>query len=246
MKATAVLFGVILASAALAQQTQGQLTNQRIGDMVLAGVSQSEVIRIIGSASAVNFDLRPNSTDALLNVGVSEDIIKAMSAKENGAAAPIATASLTTTTPKDSEVRPVLVKAVSTVKRSPTISSLSQVRRVYVEKLPNDFDQYLRAEFFKQMPNRIIIVLDKAEADGIITGVDEHDRRIASVVTGRYLGLHDNTTASISMLDGSENVVLWSDEAGDRSLMFSIMRRNGERKVASRIVGKLKKAMRDK
>jgi hypothetical protein len=56
MKATAVLFGVIIAGAVLARQTQGPLTNQRIGDLVLAGVSPSEVIRIIGSAPAVNFE----------------------------------------------------------------------------------------------------------------------------------------------------------------------------------------------
>jgi hypothetical protein len=74
--------------------------------------------------------------------------------------------------------------------------------------------------------------------------VDEHDRRIASTITGRYLGLHDNTTASISVLDSSERLVLWSNEAGDRSLTFPVMHRNGERKVASRMVGKLKKAMK--
>lgn len=76
------VFYLILASAAAGQQTQGQLTNQRIGDMVLAGVSQSEIVRIIGSAPAVNFDLTPSSTDNLLKAGVSEDIVKAMAARE--------------------------------------------------------------------------------------------------------------------------------------------------------------------
>jgi hypothetical protein len=53
---------------------------------VLAGVSQTEIIRIISSAPAVGFDLRPNSNDELLKVGVSEDIIKAMAAREAGLA----------------------------------------------------------------------------------------------------------------------------------------------------------------
>jgi hypothetical protein len=69
-----------------AQQTQGALTNERIGGMVLAGVSQGEIVRIIAAAETVNFDLRPNSTDALLKVGVSDDIIKAMAARESGTA----------------------------------------------------------------------------------------------------------------------------------------------------------------
>ncbi|MGI9073357.1 MAG: hypothetical protein ACR2JB_19075 [Bryobacteraceae bacterium] len=80
---TIVLLG-ILCIPAFTQQAQGPLINSRIGDLVLAGVSQSEIIRIISSAPSVNFDLRPASTDALLKVGVSEDIIKAMAARENG------------------------------------------------------------------------------------------------------------------------------------------------------------------
>ena len=67
-----------------AQQTQGTLTNGRIEDMVLDGVSQSEIIRIISTASGINFDLTPGSTDNLLKLGVSEDIIKAMAERENG------------------------------------------------------------------------------------------------------------------------------------------------------------------
>lgn len=66
----------MLCMPAFTQQAQGPLTNARIGDLVLAGVSQAEIVRIIASAPAVNFDLRPNSTDALLQVGVSEDIIR--------------------------------------------------------------------------------------------------------------------------------------------------------------------------
>jgi hypothetical protein len=83
MKA-AVIVSLLLASVAFGQQAQGQLTNQRIGDMVLAGVSQSEIIRIIASAPTTSFDLRPGSTDTLLKAGVSEDIIEAMEAREAG------------------------------------------------------------------------------------------------------------------------------------------------------------------
>jgi hypothetical protein len=67
--------------------------------MVLARVSQTEIVRIISSAPTVSFDLRPGSTDKLLKVGVSEDIIKAMSAREAGIAttpAPSTTAAIPT------------------------------------------------------------------------------------------------------------------------------------------------------
>jgi hypothetical protein len=55
--------------------------------------------------------------------------------------------------------------------------------------------------------------------------------------------LHDTATGTISLLDGTESNILWSDEAGDRHLLLNIMHRGGERQVAARLVEKLKKAM---
>lgn len=96
---------LILCSLALvcsfAQQTQGPLTNQRIGQLVEAGVTQNEIIRIISSAPNVNFDLRPNSTDELLKAGVSEEIIRAMAARESGTQMPVASAAMPAGTRSD-------------------------------------------------------------------------------------------------------------------------------------------------
>jgi hypothetical protein len=44
-------------------------------------------------------------------------------------------------------------------------------------------------------------------------------------------------------LDKEGKVILWSDEAGDRSLFLGAMKRGGQRKVADRLISKLKKAM---
>jgi hypothetical protein len=121
--------------------------------------------------------------------------------------------------------------------------SLGSVHKIYIDKLPNDLDQYLRAEFFKQMKGRVSIVLEEKDADAILTGVSEEKKGTGAQITGRYLGLHDNATGSLSMVDKERKTILWADEAGDRSLMFGIMKRGGERKVADRLVSKLKKAM---
>jgi hypothetical protein len=122
-------------------------------------------------------------------------------------------------------------------------TGLGAVHKIFIDKLPNDLDQYLRAEFVKQMKKRVVIVLDEKDADAIITGVSEEEKGTGAKITGRYLGLHDITTASLSLVDRDRKVLLWSDEAGDRSLMFSVMHRGGERKVAERLVNKLKKEM---
>jgi hypothetical protein len=41
------------------------------------------------------------------------------------------------------------------------------------------------------------------------------------------LGLHDNATASITLVDPDGTVVLWASEAGDRSLMWCALARRG-------------------
>ncbi len=109
--------------------------------------------------------------------------------------------------------------------------------------MPNDLDQYLRAEIAKQFKGSLTVVLDKNDADGILTGIGDEKKGTGAQITGRYLGLHDNATGTISMLDKQEKSILWTDEAGDRSLLFGAMKRGGQRKVADRLIKKLKKAM---
>jgi hypothetical protein len=121
--------------------------------------------------------------------------------------------------------------------------ALRSVRKIFIEKMPNDMDQYLRAEIAKQFKGRVVVVLKKEDADGILTGVNEAQKGTGAKITGRYLGLHDTANGTLSLLDKTESQILWSDEAGDRNLFFGIAHRGGERKVADRLVAKLKKAM---
>jgi hypothetical protein len=123
------------------------------------------------------------------------------------------------------------------------VTTLSAVKAIYIEKMANDLDQYLRAEFMKQMKGRVTIVLDKDAADAILTGVSEEEKGTGAKITGRYLGLHDTATGTVSLTSKDGKVLIWSDEAGDRSIMFGAFKRGGERKVADRLVSKLKEAM---
>ena len=121
--------------------------------------------------------------------------------------------------------------------------TLRSVHKIFIDKLPNDLDQYVRAELSKQLKGKVTVVLEEKGADGILTGVSEEEKGTGAKITGRYLGLHDLATASLSLLDKERKTILWADEAGDRSLFFSVAHRGGERKVAERLVKKLKKAM---
>lgn len=122
-------------------------------------------------------------------------------------------------------------------------AELKSVQKVFIEKMDNNLDQYLRAEFSKQFKGKVVVVLEAKDADAILAGVGEEQKGTGAKITGRYLGLHDVATGTVSLLDKEGKVILWSDEAGDRSLMFGAMRRGGQRKVAERLVGKLRKAM---
>jgi len=120
---------------------------------------------------------------------------------------------------------------------------LRAVKKVFIEKMDNNLDQYLRAEFSNQFKGRVIVVLDAKDADAILAGVGEEQKGTGAKITGRYLGLHDVATGTVSLLDKEGNVILWSDEAGDRNMWLGPMARGGQRKVADRLVGKLGKAM---
>jgi len=121
--------------------------------------------------------------------------------------------------------------------------ALRSIHKIFIDKMDNNLDQYIRAEFTKQLHGKVTVVLDAADSDAILTGVSEQEKGTGAKITGRYLGLHDVATGTVSLLDKTGKTLLWSEEAGDRSLVFGALKRGGERKVADRLVSKLKKAM---
>ena len=136
----------------------------------------------------------------------------------------------------------ILLSAPIALPQSAPAPTLQNIHKVFIEPMPNNLDLYLRAEFTKQLKNKVVVVLKKEDADGVITGIDDQQKGTGAMITGRYLGLHDTANGTISLLDKTESSILWSDEAGDRHLFFSIAHRGGERQVAARLIEKYKKA----
>jgi len=48
----------------------------------------------------------------------------------------------------------------------------------------------------------------------------------------------------VMIFNKAEKVMLWASEAGDRSVFWGALKRGGPRKVAERLVGNLKKAIK--
>jgi hypothetical protein len=136
-----------------------------------------------------------------------------------------------------------LTSSVALAQAASTVPSLKSVKKVFIEKMDNDLDQYLRAEFTKKFKGSVVVVLDKESCDAILVGVSEEEKGTGAKVTGRYLGLHDVATGTISLLDKEGKIILWSNEAGDRNMWVGPLARGGQRKVADRLISKLKKAI---
>lgn len=121
--------------------------------------------------------------------------------------------------------------------------SLKAVHKVFVAPMENKLDEYIKAELQKQLKGKVTVVLNKEDADGILSGVSEHQSGTGAAITGRLLGLHDTATGAVSLVDKDEKIVIWSGEAGDRSIWWGVMKRGGPRKVADRLVHDLKDAI---
>lgn len=65
--------------------------------------------------------------------------------------------------------------------------SLSNIKKVYVEKMANNLDQYLMSEISKQFHGNLTVVLNESTADAILKGVN--------------IGAQNTTSATVELVD---------------------------------------------
>lgn len=134
----------------------------------------------------------------------------------------------------------LFLAALAVVSLSAETASIRAVRRIYLENLDPKFQEYLRLEFTRQFHGQVTVVLDRRLADAVLTGKTTRQPG-AAARTGRRLGLDEVSVGTVDLLDSQGKVVLWTEQAGDRNSPFGQV---GTEKVASRLVKKLKRAMR--
>jgi hypothetical protein len=125
-----------------------------------------------------------------------------------------------------------LVFTVATSALAQANPALFNVKKVYVEKMDNNLDQYITSEISKQFHGSLAVVLDRKDADGIIKGIN--------------VGAQNTTRATIQMVDPGGKNVLWSSTGDDRDKMFLDLKHGGEEKIAAHLVKDLKKSMQPK
>ena len=110
--------------------------------------------------------------------------------------------------------------------------------KIFVAPMEGKLDGFIAAELVKKkLP--IVVVIDEKDADYIITGVSiKGDDKWYHSVFGSG---KDKNEANIQVISVKDRAVIWAGEAGDRSLWWGEMRRGGQRRVADRLIDKLKK-----
>ncbi len=124
-------------------------------------------------------------------------------------------------------------------------TTLKTVSKIFIEKMSNDFDNDLRVQITRQFRGRVNVVLDRDAADAILVGVSKEDKSTSTKATLRYLGLDTVSAGTLTLMDKTGKIILWTDEAGDRAPWLSSggIAPNAQKTIAERLVRKMKKAI---
>ncbi len=128
--------------------------------------------------------------------------------------------------------RLIAILLLATAAFAQTATTLANIRKIYVEPMPNNLNQYLTSEISKQFHGSMTIVTKEADADAIMKGIN--------------LGAQNTTLGTVQLVDKSGNTILWSGTASDRDKKFLSVKHGGEQKMAANLIGELKKAMQPK
>ncbi len=112
--------------------------------------------------------------------------------------------------------------------------------RIFIAEMEGNLHTYIASEIKKKkLP--VVIVTDEKEADYVISGAAlKGDNKWYHTVFGTG---KDKNEGNIQVVSVKDRTVIWAGESGDRSLIWGRLARGGKSKVASRLVGKMKKEL---
>jgi hypothetical protein len=210
------------------------LTNKDVVSMVKAKIAPEVIVQKI-ETSRCHFDTMPNMLAELRYQGVPDSVLMAMVKAPYGApkAAPPAPA------PEPERDEPASRPAnTGGVIYHASNSRRPDGRRVFVAPMDEGFDGLITAQLLsKKIP--VVISADEAAADYIITGGTNKGvhKWYDTVITGYE---RDRVQGSIRLIRVSDKTVVWASDAGDRSFWWGPLKKGGRRKVAERLVNKMK------
>jgi len=109
--------------------------------------------------------------------------------------------------------------------------------KLFIAPMEGDLHPFIAAEIVKKkLP--VVVVTEEKDADFVLAGasIKGDDKWYHSVFGGK-----DKNEGSVQLISVKDKTMVWAGEAGDRSIWWGSWSRGGQRKVADRIVNKMKK-----
>jgi len=118
-------------------------------------------------------------------------------------------------------------------------TKVPQNAKVFIAPMEGNLHTFIAAELVKQKVP-LTVVMEESAAEFILTGGSRQtgDNKWYDTVFGTE---RDRNEGSVTMVSVKDKSLAWAGEAGDRSLWFGALKRGGQRKVADRIVNRMKK-----
>ena len=108
--------------------------------------------------------------------------------------------------------------------------------KIFIAPMQGDLHPFIAAEIIKQKVP-VVVVTEEKDAEYILTGasIKGDDKWYHTVFGGK-----DKNEGSVQLISVKEKTLVWAGEAGDRSMWWGGLKRGGQRKVADRIVSRMK------
>lgn len=109
--------------------------------------------------------------------------------------------------------------------------------QLYISPMEGSLDGFIAAEIIKQrIP--VTVVVEESNADLILVGKSiKADDKWYAIAFG---SAKDKNEGNLRIIDPKTKTMVWAGEAGDRSLVYGMYKRGGQRKVAERLVKRMK------
>lgn len=113
--------------------------------------------------------------------------------------------------------------------------------KIFIEPMEGGLDGYIRAEIVKQKVP-LVVVMSRGEAHLVVLGAASlYESR--SWHEGVLTAEKDHAVGNLSVFDRTTGLMVWAAEAGDRNFLLGPIAGGGLKKVAGRIVSRMKNAV---
>jgi len=139
----------------------------------------------------------------------------------------------------------VFVLAAGLASPGASNASLRDVKKIFVEPLGNGFETNLQLEITRQFQGAVTVTEDKRDADAVLKGnAEAEEKGTGKKITGKF-GLNDVKVGNLTLYARDGKTILWMEQAGDRFLWLGPMTPESRKKIAQRLVTKLRRAFKE-